>query len=172
MTLLSVSARSVRGLGLALLLAATSGSASGQTIVQGHYEQTVGPASGTAVGTISGTHECAQNAPFCNFVFDPVPKGKLLIVTTANCAISISNSALPIAQITLSTVVGPSGTTYGGWIGLPAALYGTDGTISYFVAMATPISKIYMAGQSPLVSVQTKNQVSSGTCTIEGTITP
>jgi hypothetical protein len=149
--------------GLALLTAAQTAPARAQpTIVQGHYEETMGPGQ---CNNMSGTE--------CSHQFTAVPSNETLIVTAVNCRIMTRTKNAQIESVTLA-VNTPQQFPI---LYLPVTPTGNftsnAGLTTAYTATATPISKIYTAGQAPSVLlIQFAPNNPWFLCTIEGTITP
>jgi hypothetical protein len=131
-------------------------------IVQGHYEETMGPGS---CNNVSSTQ--------CYHLFTAVPSNETLIVTTINCGIFTYKKAAQIESV----ILGVNMPQQSPLLYVPVTLVGTNtfnGTVTtMYSALATPISKIYTAGQIPSILI---TQVAVDNpwflCTIEGTMTP
>jgi hypothetical protein len=131
-------------------------------IVQGHYEETMGPGQ---CNNMSGSE--------CTHQFTAVPSNETLIVTTVNCGIFTYKKDAQIESVTL----GVNTPQQSPLVYLPVTIVGTStsnaGVTTTYSALATPISKIYTAGQAPsILLIQVADDNPWLLCTIEGTITP
>ena len=149
--------------GLALLTAAQAAPAHAQPIiVQGRYEETMGPGQ---CNNMAGTE--------CTHQFTAVPSNETLIVTTVNCGIITRTKNAQIESVTLG-VNTPQQFPVLYVPVIPTGNFTSNaGPSTAYAAMATPISKIYTAGQAPSVLLtQFAPDNPWFLCTIEGTITP
>ena len=120
------------GLTLAVIGLAAPVSQATPTIIQGHYEETVG--------------QSCPNSQACSVVFTAMPAGKTLVVSNVSCTITAGNSA---------TILALALTRQGSSLNQAFLNLGTAVTFSSFRRFVsnTEISKLYVGGALPKVSV-------------------
>jgi len=107
------------------------------------------------------------NASSCNVPFSAVPAGKTLIITNVSCQLLTSGTNTAVFGASL-TKVGGGGPTF-----LGTSVLVTSTTFRKFLSN-TQVTKIYLAGQSPSVSVSFTTSISTigMNCFISGSLRP